>query len=180
MKKLAYLAIVACLIPAQAFAWCGPIIMSGWYAMPAGPGAVVPLSQLNPYERWNSPGYALNGSFQNTVPAGTTVWITKMLFQTKGLPDWSGNWVNYGSPYRRNSYLVLGSLWTCSDASDGTCSFDPPLAVPAGYQFNMDGNAIINNARDSGGNNFIAMVLGFARDATCPWPQPVQGIPPGY
>jgi hypothetical protein len=168
-------ALIAALIPMESYAWCGAVTFSGEATMGVSPGWITSLCcTIGPYLSLPN-----SFSYNQEIPAGTTYYMTEMHFQTKGLESQDNlPGGTYGFQTRR-SYFVLNNLWTCTD-HEGVCRFEPPIAIPGPWLFATNSGLIDNSTNPGGGTHFTSMINGFARDASCPWPQAVQGIPPGY
>ena len=150
MKKL--LALLLLLAPLQSFAgWCGYIGLSGAWSVP-GNGTIVPLSWTSAYSHgtW---------SWNTTLPSDTTLYVTDIIFQSKGVQPSSGQPV--GST--RSSYLVINGLVTVAEHMGGQIHFNSPMIVPPGTTLS---GGFINQSPES--QNMIAILLGYAWDSeTC-------------
>lgn len=138
------LILLLALLPFNLHAWCGYINLSASYSVPCC-GTSVPLS-------WTYPYTPSSWAFNTTIPPGTYVYVTDIIFVSK----------NVRHPYTgtRSSYLVLNSLVTVADHMGGQIHFNSPMVLPPGYSF---GGAFINQSPED--QNMIAILTGYAWDS---------------
>jgi len=135
---------ILALLPFNLQAWCGYINLSASYSVPCC-GSMVPLS-------WTYPYTASSWAFNTTIPPGTYVYVTDIIFQSKN--------VRHPNTGTRSSYLVLNSLITVADHMGGQVHLNAPLIVGPGYAF---GGAFINQSPEV--QNMVAIVTGYAWDS---------------